>query len=1284
MNTNSFFRGWFRFLHPPLPDGVRFRRRLPPAALVFVSGLAAFSPAPGAPPVIVTPPHKLTAAVTGTARFQAAVTGDGPVTNFWYHEGERVSATGDAATLTLTNVQESDRGRYWLAACNADGCVTSAPVVLTVMPRSGTEFFDPVVNNGAGSMPGLQYNFGMHSDHLVPVFARGRGSELFAGYATNVDRVRGPYLDNTDVNKVMRSALSNGVKNVIVMVSDGAGFSTYEATSYYQHGELGRQVYDAWPVQGACSTYPLNTLSSPTTNTAPPSTRGWYDQSIWLSFFKGTSNWTDSSAAGTALSSGRKTYNFSIGWSDDNQPLPNIAEAAKQIHGRKVGIVTTVPISHATPGAFSAHNRSRMAFAGIAADQLTNTLVDVLIGAGHPLYDEDNRPAATVDYNYVGGPDLWNSLVSGALGWELIQTRDEFAALAQGTLCPTGRLCGIAQVRTTLQQARSSSAGGREAAFAVPFNTGVPDLPTLSLGALQALSAGNSNGFFMMIEGGAIDLANHAGQPGRMIEEQIDFNHAVKTVEDWVTTNGGWTENLVVVVTDHETGLIFGPTAGGVPTARPASLNPSSGIASLATAHSTVDLSWAALSGVTGYRVKVIQPDQTVVTFDTATNRFAFTNSGTGTYVWSVTPLNAFGPGPESASASFTVLLHGLVGVGRVPCGAFDARGPGLDTLGGIGSAAFFDVSTWNRTSLGDGRYAYAGRLYCASDRGYGNGTQNYLARIQTLDIAIMPDYGTGAVEQTQVVLSNTATLMLTCAGAGFTGYDPDDASVPDHPQCRPDSPGQGHRSLDAEGLVRLADGSYFVSDEYGALIHKFSASGELEYTLWPPEALVPKTGAYPGASFFTAASPPRSGRRNNRGLEGLSVTPDGTRLFALLQSPTIQDGGSGNLGRNTRVLLYDIDPASPTCRQPVAEYVYVLTLNGSAATNRHTLACELLALNSTDFLVLERDKAGAGGDSNAPIYKRIVLASTVGATNIIDTAYDLEQGAPGQLSFGTDSFPTPVQPVRRTDLVDLLDTRQLVRFGLNISAQADTNTLPEKWESLALIPLNDPEATNDFLLLTMNDNDFLAPVVYHNGVAVGTNAQTVDTLALAYRISLPMHGTPASDPQPPGVFISSTNVTLSTTGTLTIAASAYAQSGRVVRVDFYENGAWIGASTNHPFQVVLPNRSPGAWEFNAVATDNCGLCATSSVARITAAWPDTPLTVQLARVIPHDAGSNTVILSFNTLIGKNYQVWAAGEIQGPWTNLTSTPIIGTGMQEGYTNRAASSVRTFYRILRVD
>ena len=99
------------------------------------------------------------------------------------------------------------------------------------------------------------------------------------------------------------------------------------------------------------------------------------------------------------------------------------------------------------------------------------------------------------------------------------------------------------------------------APYTVPMNANVPDLPTMTKGALNVLDA-NRKGFFLMIEGGAVDWAGHANQPGRAIEEQIDFNKAVEAVVRWVQRNSDWDETLVIVTGDHETGCLWGPGSG--------------------------------------------------------------------------------------------------------------------------------------------------------------------------------------------------------------------------------------------------------------------------------------------------------------------------------------------------------------------------------------------------------------------------------------------------------------------------------------------------------------------------------------------------------------------------------------------------------------------------------------------------------------------------------------------------------------------------------------------------
>ena len=94
-----------------------------------------------------------------------------------------------------------------------------------------------------------------------------------------------------------------------------------------------------------------------------------------------------------------------------------------------------------------------------------------------------------------------------------------------------------------------------------PLNTTVPSLALMTKGALNVLD-NDPDGFFVMIEGGAVDWANHANQLGRLIQEQNDFNDAVDVAIDWIKANGGFEKNLLIVTGDHETGYLDGSQPG--------------------------------------------------------------------------------------------------------------------------------------------------------------------------------------------------------------------------------------------------------------------------------------------------------------------------------------------------------------------------------------------------------------------------------------------------------------------------------------------------------------------------------------------------------------------------------------------------------------------------------------------------------------------------------------------------------------------------------------------------
>jgi len=339
-------------------------------------------------------------------------------------------------------------------------------------------------------------------------------------------------------------------RNIILMVSDGMGFNARDACSYYEHGELGQQVYDAFPVQLACTTYMLNNDGNE---------QGYDPNAAWSDFnyVRGEDDYTaftDSAAAATALNTGVKTTKGRIGTSVSGAYLYTLAQLVTRVD-KATGAVTSVQISHATPAGVWAQNDSRQNYEQIAREMVLRSGLDVIMGAGHPLFDNNGEQIepGTNTYEFVGGEDTWEALVAGTTGrgWTLIQTREEFERLAGDPAAAPDRLVGVAEVYSRLQYRRDGDGMGG-------LNTNVPTLATMARGALNVLSR-NENGFYLMIEGGAIDWANHGNNIERMIQEQMDFNAGVEAVVEWVSANSSWDETLLIVTADHECGMLWGP-----------------------------------------------------------------------------------------------------------------------------------------------------------------------------------------------------------------------------------------------------------------------------------------------------------------------------------------------------------------------------------------------------------------------------------------------------------------------------------------------------------------------------------------------------------------------------------------------------------------------------------------------------------------------------------------------------------------------------------------------------
>lgn len=307
------------------------------------------------------------------------------------------------------------------------------------------------------------------------------------------------------------------------------------------------------------------------------------------------------------------------------------------------------------------------------------------------------------------------------------------------------------------------------------------------------------------------------------------------------------------------------------------------------------------------------------------------------------------------------------------------------------------------------------------------------------------------------------------------------------------------HISLDAEGLVRNPDGSFWVSDEYGPYVYKYSPEGKLIDLIEPPPAFLPRLK---GALFFDAnnqnGTVPDQGRVPNQGYEGLTSNPDGTRLYILLQSSLTQDQGDDK-GRYTRFLEYDTTTSPPSL---VHAYIVELPVtNGKAKTLSQS---EFHYISDDTFVVLSRDGKGGGDTDAVAKNKRFYLFSTSAATDIAKTTYttDYVPVAPKNV------LNKDVKAAKVTPWVDILDDAQLARFGIHngdTDPTFDVSLLNSKWESIAFASVQDPAFPNDYFLFSFSDNDFVTQNGFQAGQAYSDpNSYTLDNQALVWRVTVP------------------------------------------------------------------------------------------------------------------------------------------------------------------------------------
>ena len=341
----------------------------------------------------------------------------------------------------------------------------------------------------------------------------------------------------------LSQAQASDAKNVILFIGDGMGPSVLTATRLYKVGEEGDLEMMKLPRSARIKTF---SHDAQTTDSAP--SMAAYTTGVKMNN-EVIAMSSDTQAVAPAKDiNGNKGINNCTG--DNGTPVPTILELAKAA-GKSVGAVTTTELTHATPAATYSHICHRDAAYAIAEQAVPggagfNTAlgdgVDVLMGGGAnhwTPYSASNKGGR------ADGRDLTAEL--GAQGYQYVTTQSDLAKIE------SGKVLGLFSAKSHLDYELDRVAKGAA-------NT-QPSLSEMTAKAIDLLSQ-NSQGYFLMVEGGRIDHALHATNAKRSLTDAVALDEAVKTALGKVDL----ADTLIVVTADHDhTMTINGYAAKGNP-----------------------------------------------------------------------------------------------------------------------------------------------------------------------------------------------------------------------------------------------------------------------------------------------------------------------------------------------------------------------------------------------------------------------------------------------------------------------------------------------------------------------------------------------------------------------------------------------------------------------------------------------------------------------------------------------------------------------------------------------
>ena len=287
-------------------------------------------------------------------------------------------------------------------------------------------------------------------------------------------------------------------KYIFLMIGDGMGASHVAVAESYlsaKAGKIGGEqlTMTQFPYYGTCTTHCL-------------------DKTI-----------TCSAASGTAIASGQKTLYSRLGCDADFNRLESMAFPLKE-EGYKIGIMSSVPITHATPAAFYASTPDRGDGYGIMK-QIPDSGFDFFGGSGfEDMFGKDGQQLGADKYLEQHG-------------YEVCFGPEEFLAAAD--TCERIVFC---QQKSKAEDAKAY----------VSEEADAEDITLAEMLQLAIDYLGDEEPFFIMCEGGDIDWESHSSYTMPMIEKVISFDNAIAVAYEFYKAHPE--ETLIVVTADHETG----------------------------------------------------------------------------------------------------------------------------------------------------------------------------------------------------------------------------------------------------------------------------------------------------------------------------------------------------------------------------------------------------------------------------------------------------------------------------------------------------------------------------------------------------------------------------------------------------------------------------------------------------------------------------------------------------------------------------------------------------------